>query len=146
MIILNSRMKRERKTIEAMICLYCHDHHGGKDESTERSSCSRPRVRKSARGRASEQAFSRGAKQDKLCLECSELLDYALARLDRCPFQDNKPTCAKCPVHCYKPDMREKVRVVMRYAGPRMLRRHPVLAVLHLVDGFRKTPDGPRRV
>jgi predicted amidophosphoribosyltransferase len=105
-------MKRERKTIEAMIRLYCRDHHGGEGE---------------------------------LCSECEELLDYALARLDRCPFRENKPTCAKCPVHCYKPDMREQVRAVMRYAGPRMLRRHPVLAVLHLIDGFRKTPHGPRR-
>jgi hypothetical protein len=48
-------------------------------------------------------------------------------------------------VHCYKPDMREKVRAVMRYAGPRMLRRHPVLSVLHLIDSLRKTPDRPRR-
>ncbi len=105
------RIKRERKTVEAMIRLYCRDHHGGEDE---------------------------------LCPECGELLNYALARLDRCPFQENKPTCAKCPVHCYKPDRREKVRAVMRYAGPRMLRRHPVLAVLHLIDGFRKAPRDAR--
>ena len=38
--------------------------------------------------------------------------------------------------------MRERVRAVMRYSGPRMLTRHPVLAVAHLADG-RKTPgDG----
>ena len=83
--------------------------------------------------------------EGEFCPGCRELWDYALIRLDRCPFRENKPTCAKCPVHCYKPDMREKVRVVMRYAGPRMLHRHPVLAVLHLIDGFRKMPDSPRR-
>ena len=81
----------------------------------------------------------------ELCPECGELWDYALVRLDRCPFRENKPTCAKCPVHCYQPEMREKVRAVMRYAGPRMLSRHPVLAVLHLIDGFRKTPTSYRR-
>ena len=85
------------------------------------------------------------ASEEELCPECRELSDYALVRLERCPFRENKPTCAKCPVHCYKPAMREKVRRVMRYAGPRMLRRHPVLAVLHLIDGFRKTPDSFRR-
>lgn len=77
-------------------------------------------------------------KKDQLCIECRELRDYALNRLDRCPFQEGKTTCAKCPVHCYKPDMRERVRAVMRYSGPRMLWRHPVLAVFHLIDGRRK--------
>ncbi len=73
-----------------------------------------------------------------LCPECQELLDYARQRLDKCPFGEGKTTCANCRVHCYKPAMRERVRVVMRYAGPRMLARHPVLAVRHLLDGRRK--------
>jgi hypothetical protein len=34
--------------------------------------------------------------------------------------------------------MREKVKKVMRYAGPRMLLHHPVLAMHHAVDGFKK--------
>ena len=69
-----------------------------------------------------------------LCAECRELFDYAMQRIDKCPFQDDKPTCAKCPIHCYKPAMREKVRRMMRYAGPRMLIYHPVLAILHYRD------------
>jgi hypothetical protein len=74
------------------------------------------------------------------CPECAELLDYAFKRLEKCPFQEGKTTCAKCPVHCYRPDMRERIRKVMRYAGPRMIYRHPVLAVFHLIDGRRKEP------
>ncbi len=77
-----------------------------------------------------------------LCRECSELAEYARTRIGSCPFQEEKTTCAKCPVHCFKPTMREKVRAVMRYAGPRMLYRHPVLAILHFADGFRKGPEG----
>jgi hypothetical protein len=69
-----------------------------------------------------------------LCPECNELLVYALARIDKCVFGNNKPVCAECKVHCYKKDMRDKVRQVMRYAGPRMLFRHPVLAIMHIVD------------
>ena len=61
-------------------------------------------------------------------------------RLDKCPFLEGKTTCANCPVHCYKSDMREKVREVMRYSGPRMTLRHPILAVFHLIDGLRKEP------
>ncbi|MBE9547751.1 MAG: nitrous oxide-stimulated promoter family protein [Proteobacteria bacterium] len=70
-----------------------------------------------------------------LCPECGELLDYARMRLEKCPFQENKPTCAKCPVHCYKPDMKEKIRVVMKYAGPRMLYKHPALMGAYYIDG-----------
>jgi hypothetical protein len=80
-----------------------------------------------------------------LCDACDELRDYARARLQRCPYQDEKPTCAKCPIHCYKPEMRDRIRVVMRYAGPRMLLRHPLLAIMHLVDGLRKAPEQSRK-
>jgi hypothetical protein len=36
--------------------------------------------------------------------------------------------------------MREHVRVVMRTAGPRMIWRHPVLAVRHVLDGRKLGP------
>lgn len=44
----------------------------------------------------------------KLCNECQQLLEYAQQRLNYCKFGENKPTCRKCPIHCYKPDMRKK--------------------------------------
>lgn len=75
-----------------------------------------------------------------LCATCRELLEYALARLDRCPFAAQKPTCAACPIHCYKPAMREQVQQVMRFAGPRMIYRHPWLALRHLLDSWRAPP------
>lgn len=77
---------------------------------------------------------------ERLCPECEELMDYALKRLDKCPFQEGKTTCAKCPVHCFKPAMRERIRAVMRYSGPRMIFRHPILTIWHLIDGRRKEP------
>lgn len=79
-------------------------------------------------------------KRDGLCNRCSKLEEYAFARLDKCAFADAKPTCVNCPVHCYRPDMRERVREVMRYSGPRMLLRHPVLTIAHLRDGRRGPP------
>ena len=79
-----------------------------------------------------------------LCDECRELAKYASSRLRNCPFQENKTTCGNCPVHCYKPNMREKIRNVMRYAGPRMMRHHPILAIGHIIDGWRKEP-GPKK-
>jgi len=74
-------------------------------------------------------------KKDDLCDDCRELMVYAHSRLQHCPFAPKKPTCAKCPVHCYKPEMRERIRQVMRYSGPRMLLHHPFLAIRHLLDG-----------
>lgn len=75
-----------------------------------------------------------------LCPECDDLFGYATLRLQRCRFGEEKPTCAKCPVHCYAANRREQVRVVMRYSGPRMLWRHPVLSLFHWLDSFRKAP------
>lgn len=67
-----------------------------------------------------------------LCLQCSELLHYAHARLSHCRYGGQKPTCRRCPTHCYKPQMQERMRQVMRYAGPRMLFWHPCLALRHV--------------
>lgn len=75
-----------------------------------------------------------------LCPDCTVLFDYAMQRLSKCPYQELKPTCAKCPIHCYKKDMREQVRRMMRHAGPKMILRHPVLAIAHLLDGRKKAP------
>ncbi|MBN2099790.1 MAG: nitrous oxide-stimulated promoter family protein [Dehalococcoidia bacterium] len=82
---------------------------------------------------------------EQLCPDCSELLAYANQRLRACPFQEGKTTCAKCPVHCFQPLMRDKIRTVMRYSGPRMLCRHPILAVRHFLDRTRKEPVPPRK-
>ena len=75
------------------------------------------------------------------CAECEELRHYAAERLRRCPFGSEKPTCLNCPVHCYKPDRREQVRVVMRHAGPRLLLRHPILTLLHLYLDSRREAE-----
>lgn len=76
--------------------------------------------------------------ETELCPDCTALQAYALQRLESCRFASDKPACAECAVHCYKPDMRKRIRAVMRYAGPRMLFRHPVLALMHLSDSRRK--------
>jgi hypothetical protein len=106
------RLERERLTLEAMMRIYCHDHHGGGQQ---------------------------------LCRECGELLAYANQRLKQCRFGANKPTCAKCPVHCYQRDRREQIKVVMRYAGPKMVWRHAILSLWHFLDGFRKVSGAVKR-
>lgn len=109
------RLSRELATIGAMLRIYCRDHHGTMDRSG-----------------------------NGLCEECSGLFEYARKRLAGCPYGPDKPTCANCQIHCYGPRQREATRVMMRYAGPRMLWRHPLLALAHVLDGKRPAPPKPR--
>jgi hypothetical protein len=79
-----------------------------------------------------------GSRKGELCSECADFVDYAEVRLQKCPYGDDKPTCANCPIHCYKPARREQAKAIMRYAGPRMILRHPLLAISHKLDGLRR--------
>ena len=67
-----------------------------------------------------------------LCPDCREVLSYAIDRSNHCPFMESKTFCSNCKVHCYRPEMRTKIREIMRFSGPRMLLYHPVLAVSHM--------------
>lgn len=69
-----------------------------------------------------------------LCPECGALDAYARQRSDKCPFMETKTFCSNCRVHCYKPEMRERIRAVMRFSGPRMIFHHPVAAVRHVIE------------
>ncbi len=73
-----------------------------------------------------------------LCPQCAELDAYARRRSDHCPFMETKTFCNNCKVHCYKPEMREKIRMVMRFSGPRMIFYHPILAIRHLIESKKE--------
>ena len=75
-----------------------------------------------------------GAKRGTLCPQCQALNAYARQRSDKCPFMEHKTFCSNCKVHCYKTDMREQIRAVMRFSGPRMLLHHPVWAIRHVIE------------
>jgi hypothetical protein len=79
-----------------------------------------------------------GRARGATCADCAGFLDYAARRLEKCPYGDDKPVCAKCPIHCYKRSQREQARAIMRYAGPRMALRHPWLSLTHLFDKLRR--------
>ncbi len=114
-ILFESRLERERRTVEAVVSLYCRGLHGSGHD---------------------------------LCRGCSELLEYAEQRLARCPYCEGKPACTECPIHCYRASSRAQIQAVMRYAGPRMLLRHPILAFFHWIDGRRPATEerpGSRR-
>ncbi|NVO03054.1 MAG: nitrous oxide-stimulated promoter family protein [Bacteroidetes bacterium] len=91
--------------------------------------------------KAMVEIFCKDHHQDSasLCSECSSLLEYAFKRIEYCQFKDKKPACNNCTVHCYSESKREKVKEIMRYAGPKMALRHPYLSLLHLLKRKPKT-------
>lgn len=106
---IEKKRQKEERVVEEMVDLYCRKNH-----------------------------FNYDHKYHKMCPECRELADYARMRSEKCPFMENKTFCANCKVHCYKPEMRERIRVVMRFSGPRMLLYHPILAIWHLISSMKE--------
>lgn len=102
------KRERETKTVSQMIAIYCAGNHAETDRC-EHASCG-----------------------DPVCAECKALDDYACLKTQRCRRMGEKVSCEVCPYHCYTAQMREKIRQVMRYAGPRMLTKHPISAIRHL--------------
>lgn len=103
------RRAREKRTISQMICLYCRGNHDEADR-TETAYCGEP-----------------------LCPSCKAIDDYSVLRTERCRNMETKTSCDQCPNRCYRPEERERIRAIMRYAGPRMITAHPVAAVRHLL-------------
>ncbi len=143
---LKRKREREQKIVSQMIeivsqmiALYCKGNH-----SAHRSVSLRERgdeMQQVPEGAALRERDS-GERRD-LCPECAELEAYAHARSERCPFMEEKTFCSNCTgsnctVHCYRPEMRERIRTVMRYAGPRMIFHHPVMAIRHMIESQRE--------
>lgn len=91
-------------------------------------------IKKYCKGKHKTIREAQGVERGEVCAECKELTEYALFRLEKCPFKVNKKFCSFCKIHCYKPEMREKIKAVMKYAGPRMLFTHPIFAISHVVQ------------
>lgn len=85
-------------------------------------------------------------KRGTLCGECQALHDYAALRTEKCPMMETKTFCSACKIHCYSKERQEQIRTVMRYAGPRMLFVHPVLALRHMKETLaRKRSEGKQK-
>ena len=113
-LLTTPRLRREQRTIEAMLHIWCEAH-----------------------------PLHVRLRSGEFCSGCEGLFNYASYRLFKCPYGEEKPTCKKCPIHCYTRDKREQMHEVMCFAGPRMLLRHPVLAIRHLLDEKKEPPPLP---
>lgn len=73
-----------------------------------------------------------------LCSECQELAKYAIECVMRCRYGEDKPACGLCPTNCFREDSYTRIAAIMRYAGPRMLYKHPLLAFRHVLDAVSR--------
>lgn len=99
-----TRLDLEKDIVYKMISMYCKGHGHGQEPG----------------------------KDNALCQDCTDLFDYAVERLENCPFGEAKTFCSQCPVHCYAPEKRAEIKKVMAWSGPRMIFRHPVIALVYL--------------
>ena len=116
---LADRRAREAQMVSQMIALWCREHHSG--------GC----AREQAAGGDAPARVKLGFRAITLCPECAELREYAVTRIEHCPRMGTKTFCSACPSHCYRPAMREKIREVMRWSGPRMIFYRPITAIRH---------------
>ncbi|MDO4753595.1 MAG: nitrous oxide-stimulated promoter family protein [Bacillota bacterium] len=116
----NKKRNDEKKLVSRMIAVYCRKKH-------------RQLPKKIIKIRIQGKEISLS-----LCDECASLLGYAMKRADLCPFMQEKTFCSNCKVHCYTPDMRGKIKNVMRFSGPHLLFTNPVTVVRHLIESKRE--------
>ncbi len=91
-------------------------------------------INKYCRGRHKDNRKELGIKQRDFCPKCKELRDYALFRLEKCPFKVHKKFCSFCKIHCYQPNMRDEIKKVMKYSGPRLIFSHPIFSISHVIQ------------
>ena len=117
----------EAEMVSQMIALWCCAHHGGEASPASGTNGTDDLAN----------TVRLGHRDISLCPDCAELRAYAIARIKHCPHMDTKTFCSACPTHCYKPEMRERIREVMRWSGPRMLRYRPIPAIKHAIVTLR---------
>ncbi len=100
----NKMLKREKKSVEIMVKIYCQDHHHGRDIGN-----------------------------DGICTDCADYREYMFRHLERCPFREKKSACGRC-LRCYPASFGERAMEVMGSAGPKMFLYHPILSLKHLWD------------
>jgi hypothetical protein len=97
------RIKKDAKILRKFISIYCREKHLKNGIPEE---------------------------NDNLCKECLDLLNYALKRDEKCPL-DPKPKCKDCKIHCYKPEMRLKIKEVMKFSGIYLIKRGRLNYIFH---------------
>src|SRR3990172_1925841 len=91
---LDENIQRDVDLLGEFIFIYCADKHQGEELSSPAAG--------GIVGRYLAKNFS------QYCEDCRRLLLHAVSKRVLCPY-DPKPSCKKCPTHCYGQGYREKI-------------------------------------
>ncbi len=139
---LAAKRTDEERMVSQMIALWCRAHHSGAagvgnaldhEQTADQTADTRQRPASAGNAGPTAPRIRLGLKTVELCPACTELHAYATARIAACPHMGTKTFCSACPTHCYRPAMRERIREVMRWSGPRMILYRPVAAIKHAI-------------
>lgn len=100
------RPDEDRRTVEAIGQIYCHDHHG----NAERDS-------------------------GGLCANCREAIELTIQRTEACPH-GHSGNCEDCKTHCQHGQAQENIKKIMRYSAPRMAYKHPIMTLRYIRRKF----------
>ena len=106
--MLSRKEKRDIQILIRFVHIFCLEKHG-EDSKKPFSS-------------PFEEVASLIEREVQLCESCSELLTYGVRKRFRCPHNP-KPMCKKCETQCYSQDYKQRVREVMRFSGPYLIKR-----------------------
>lgn len=105
-IATDRKLRRDLRTLAGFIDIYCRGRHGEAERGPVR-----------LRNIDVERRHGRPL---RLCRACARLAAHAVMKRLYCPYEP-KPSCKKCPTHCYAPEYRAQIRAVMKYAGRRLV-------------------------
>ena len=114
---LDKKKEKDIKVLADFISVFCRENH--REDAKDTFLIKDARLRQCL-----------GDKDLVLCRACSKLLSHGTAKLLLCPY-DPKPMCKKCQTHCYAPGYREKIREVMRFSGPYLIKRGRLGLMIH---------------
>jgi hypothetical protein len=115
-VSISSKEKVDIRTLLRFVAVYCRNHHRDAD--------AQPFTFKGM------SADTLGVKKALLCPECTRLMKYALTMRLKCPH-DPKPMCKKCDSPCYHGEYRQKIREIMKFSGPYLIKHGRIDLLFH---------------
>ncbi len=106
---IKRKIDYEKKMVFYMIKLYCMHNH-----------------------KEYHKIYNKTFGSKSICKECEDVYNYACERTSKCRFISTKTFCSACTSHCYKKDMKEKIKKIMFFSGKRMIFHNPAVALKHI--------------
>ena len=99
---ISPQVKGDIEQLYFFLGIYCDRKHGGREKAPFKL--------------AAVEGALPPEEAPALCEDCRRLLGHAVSKRLICPY-DPKPKCRDCATNCFRPQYREQMREVMKFAG-----------------------------